>query len=145
MSHSHKHISKVVNNIEAGTILESPLHGFGLWANRDIEADEVLCVLDGQLIDYDKFESLTARRQDLPYIEWNAIEGDRILVRMFRTKYSFINHSRTPNCQVSQGEDSFIYVLALNEKIKAGNEMTIDYRREPLPLKYIDGHGRNYL
>jgi hypothetical protein len=145
MSHGHKRIPKAIDNIKLGTILESPIHGFGLWANRTIEAGEVLCILDGQLINYDEFDTLTSRRQDLPYIEWNAISGDRILVRMFRTKYSYINHSRTPNCHVLQGEDSFIYVLVLNETIKQGCEITIDYRNEPLPAKYISGHGRTYL
>jgi hypothetical protein len=145
MSHGHRKSPKAIDNIKVGTILESPLHGFGLWANRPIEAGEVLCILDGQLMNYDEFDALTSHRQDLPYIEWNAIGGDRILVRMFRTKYSYINHSRTPNCRVFQGEDGFIYVLALNERIKQGTELTLDYRSEPLPEKYIAGHGGSYL
>lgn len=145
MSHQHNKVVNAINNIVCGIILESPIHGFGLWANRDIESNEELCVLDGQLISYPEFELLTTKRRDLPYIEWNAVSNEQLLVRMFRTKYSYINHSRTPNCKVMQGEDSFIYVLTLSEAIKQGSEITIDYRVEPLPEKYISTHGKTYL
>lgn len=135
-------LPKPIDNIPKAVVGLSSLHGWGLFIGS-AKQDEVLCMLDGQLMDYSEFERLTRLRRDLPYIEWNAITREKILVRMFRTKYSYINHSRTPNCYVEIGEDSFVYVRALVDL--NNEELLLDYRFEPLPYAYIETHGRNYL
>lgn len=66
-----------------------------------------------------------------------------LLVRMFRTKYSFINHSRQPNCRVWM-QDGRLVVETLCA-IAPGQELTLDYCEEPLPPAYLAGHGATCL
>ena len=135
-------LPKPIDNIPSAVVLPSKLNGYGLFI-RQAKKNEVLCVLDGQLMDYAEFDRLTKLRRDLPYIEWNAVSKEKILVRMFRTKYSYINHSRTPNCFVEIGEDSFVYLKAKEDLLNV--ELLLDYRDEPLADAYIATHGRTYL
>lgn len=73
--------------------------------------------------------------------EWNAISKKDLLVRHLRTYYYFINHQFTPNGVVDL---SGLRVLALVD-IAPHVEITLDYSREPLPLKYLDMGGASYL
>ena len=71
-------------------------------------------------------------------MEWNAIEKDLLLVRPYRTKYSFINHNRTPNLIIKYNPlriESFKNILK-------DEELTLDYRKEPLPDEYIQNKGQ---
>ncbi len=79
-----------VDNIPGTAIKSSSLHGYGLFAERVIRKGTVLAILEGQKVDYN-FNAGMAR-----FIEWNAVGDGQILVRPYRTKYSFINHSRGP-------------------------------------------------
>ncbi|MGZ8256491.1 MAG: hypothetical protein ACXWTX_01840 [Gallionella sp.] len=142
MEQGKKKPPKPIDNIKSAVVLPSSLNGYGLFIGQ-AKKDEVLCVLDGQLIDYTEFDRLTKLRRDLPYIEWNAVSKEKILVRMFRTKYSYINHSRAPNCYVEIGEDSFVYLKAKFDLVNV--ELLLDYREEPLADAYIATHGRTYL
>ena len=125
----------VVDNIADTNIRESQVHGKGLFTNKAIKKGSVLCVLDGQVIEYNLYE-----KNELA-IEWNAIENDFLLVRPYRTKYSYINHSRTPNLEVTSWP---LKVIAIRD-ISEGEELLLDYRKEPLPQKYIESHGKTYL
>lgn len=74
-------------------------------------------------------------------MEWNCISPEFLLVRPFRTFYSLINHSRAPNLFVSQNPLSIVVSLA----IKKGDELFIDYRKEPLPENYFNSDENKYL
>lgn len=128
-------ISDAVDNLAFTVIKPSKIHGFGLFATQFIAEGTPLGTLDGQIIPeslHNKFE--------LTY-EWNAIEIGTLLVRPYRTKYSYINHHRTPNL-VLIGLP--IVVTALND-IKKGQELTLDYRKESLSQNYIETKGKYYL
>ncbi len=139
--------SNVLDTISNTRIAPSPIHGLGLWASVAMAPHTTLCALDGQLMDYAFYEQLVAGRSDLPFIEWNALPGDRLLVRFVRTKYSFINHSREPNCEVLAHSPASWGFLQLRtcKPIPSGGELLLDYRKEPLPSGYLAGHGSTYL
>lgn len=93
-----------INNIRQAEIRQSPIHGLGLFAAEPLGAGVTLCVLDGQRVPWDLY-SRTADKLAAPFIEWNALNPDLLLVRYFRTKYSYINHARQPNCVVRMVDD----------------------------------------
>ncbi len=117
----------VIDTCSAASVGWSTVHGLGLFANRDLAAQSMLLELDGQVVPLDEisFERVTAA-------EWNAIEAHALLVRYHPTKYGFINHGRTPNAVVDTPGRRVVTL----EAIRAGTEILLDYRREPLPPEY---------
>jgi SET domain-containing protein len=141
-------INEVLDNIPNTEILRSDIEGFGLFAEDHFAAKQILCNLDGQIIAWNKYDEILLRyikRLNISikelYTEWNAIDTDTLLVRFFRTKYSYINHSNTPNCAVKYHP---LRIETL-KYIKEGEELTLNYKKEPLRDKYLEGHGATYL
>lgn len=150
----------VLDNIPRGDIYPSHIHGYGLFANMDIPAGTVLCFMDGQIMNWHEYNrsvkliELFGINNDQPhplFLEWNCLgtgsgmpgpaDDTMLMVRPFRTKYSFVNHSRTPNCKIQYNP----LRLVSTKDIKQGEEFTFDYRTEPLPQEYYDEHGETYL
>jgi len=125
----------IIDNLKYSLISSSDIHGFGLFSNTNIQKNTVLGILDGQTIPWALHTKL-----DLT-LEWNAVDEEMLLVRPYRTKYSYINHSRNPNLVLLYNP---LRVSTLKD-IKNNNEMTLDYRNEPLPQEYIENKGKNYL
>ncbi len=130
--------SPYLRTIVCAEIRRSPIHGWGLFATRDIHELEILCLLDGQVVDWDSY---AATQQESPYgaatgaifTEWNALDQHTLLARALRTSYGYINHSRTPNLALRQAP----LVLMARSRIEAGQELTLDYRAEPLRDAYV--------
>lgn len=137
----------LIDNIPDTAIQRSDLHGLGLFSLKNLMAGVKLCDLDGQIVSYDLYDSQMRKPDyskqvvDNLFVEWNALPNNMLLARMFRTKYSYINHSRTPNCKLI-GYPPKLWSIA---DIETGEELTIDYREEPLPDLYKHGHGSTYL
>lgn len=98
-----------------------------------------MCMLDGQIVSRDSYDDAASGNHfhqfnDYLFMEWNALESNVLMVRPFRTKYSFINHSRSPNTILSRHP---LAALALHN-IHAGEELTLDYRKETLNKKYLN-------
>jgi SET domain-containing protein len=138
-----------IDNIHQGYIAPSQIHGLGLFAKTDIDQGDILCVLDGQVMSWSMYHHIQKNLQreiNPPYdqyifMEWNALDEETLLVRPFRTKYSYINHSRTPNVKIKKFP---LRLVAIND-IKTDEEITVDYRCEPLNYEYIKNHGSTYL
>lgn len=128
----------IVDNLPGTVIQPSRIHGNGLFAARDFATDTVLGTLDGQIVDWASFEAAERgnaygeHASDL-FMEWNALSDDTLLIRPFRTKYGFINHSRTPNIRLVHDP---LRVVAVRDTA-AGEELTLDYRCEPLRADYL--------
>ena len=128
----------IVDNIPGTEIQPSTVHGNGLFATRDFLAGEIIAALDGQVIDWASFDQIKSMQPygsdngDL-FMEWNALSPTTLLVRPFRTKYSFINHGRNPNVERIDNP----LRLATTTAIAAGSELFIDYRQEPLSTEYL--------
>ncbi len=113
----------------------SAIHGFGVFCEENIHKKEVLFKLFGEKINI-KDRELSSFKG-----EWNALSENLLLLREERTTYGFINHSKKPNCYINSSD---LTINALRN-IDIGEEILLDYREEPLPEKYKNGHGSTYL
>ena len=125
----------IIDNISQTYISHSSIHGFGLFANKNINADEKIGRIDGQLIDRKYIHHFRKSNKIYGYNEWTAISEDKLLARPFRTKYGYINHSRLPNIKL----DGF-NIITIRE-IQKDEEIFIDYRQEHLGKNYIGTKG----
>jgi len=142
--------SHTVQNIPHTEIRDSSVHGFGLFAIQTIPQGQVLAVLDGQIMSFDEYELLRVnlgrglgRLRLHFFMEWNALDGDRLLVRPLRTAYSYINHSTNPNIEAEIMERS-VTIRAIRQ-IEPDQELLLDYRKEPLPRGYFENPESVYL
>ena len=136
----------VIDNIKFTYIAESKIHGFGLFADKNLGSGTILCFLDGQVINWDHYDEMTrtinlGKYQDYIFMEWNALDTNTLLVRAFRTKYSYINHSSEPNVEVKYNP---IRIETIRE-IREGDEILIDYNKETLNQSYLDNQEKNFL
>lgn len=131
-------LEDVIDNIPGTTIAKSQVHGFGLFATTEIPKGKLLTTLDGQIVPWWLHE------ENLLTEEWNALPGRRVLVRPYKTKYYYINHSRTPNLTISRRQDESIDIITWC-RIAIAEELFLDYRNEPLSEGYLNGHGATYL
>ncbi|MGM0411470.1 MAG: SET domain-containing protein [Bacillota bacterium] len=140
--------NNVIDNVSFSYIKESSIHGLGLFASESIKAGTILGILDGQIIKWNEYENIVQKLENeisdidqYLFMEWNAVDEETLLVRPLRTKYSFINHSRTPNLEIVYNP---IRIVAISD-IKVHEEYLLDYRKEPLREEYLEGHGKKYL
>ena len=129
----------IIDNVKNTRIAPSEINGFGLFCLLPFKEASILTILDGQLVDCE----LVKRRGNVPW-EWNALPNNKILLRPYKTKYYYMNHSRTPNAKVLVNSDSQVCVLTMRDTLK-DEEITLDYRKEPLPEEYLLTHGATYL
>jgi SET domain-containing protein len=141
---------KIINNLPKTYIDNSKIHGKGLFALEIIKSNEILGYLDGQIISWEIYDEFIHTIKKLNneefdnfvfYDEWNALPNEKVMIRLFRTKYAFINHSRTPNIQIKYNP---LRIVALKDILK-GEELLIDYRKEQLREEYINGAGKQFL
>ncbi len=136
--------SSYLRTIACAEIKISSIHGWGLFATRDIHEAEILCILDGQIVDWASHEATRNAGRYGPatgaiFTEWNALDRKTLLARAFRTSYGYINHSRAPNLALRSPP----LTLVASCDIGAGQELTLDYRAEPLRDEYV--HDAGYL
>ena len=138
---------ETIDNIAGTEIRESKIHGLGLFATKHIPTGVMLCKLDGQVVEYDAYQQTKIRMNlnesalNSLFMEWNALSENKLLARMFRTKYSYINHSRLPNLKLIGSPPELWSV----DDIQVGAELLLNYRDEQLPKNYVSGHGATYL
>ena len=130
----------IIDNIPNTRIAESDIHGKGLFSMASIPTSAILAVLDGQLIPLSK-QHLVSTDICAAHCEWNAVSKDILLVRALRTKYSFINHSHNPNLRLEYNPLRIVVSRDLN----TGDELTLDYNKEPLPEQYLKLHSNHFL
>jgi len=140
--------SITLNTIAQTQIAESTLHGFGLFATEKINKDETLCLLDGQVVSKDAYANIkksidvtSLGYQNYFYMECNYIDENHILARLMRTKYSYINHGRDANVEVQHDP---IRIVCIKD-ILPGEELVIDYRKEPLGEAYLARPDKAFL
>ncbi len=129
----------IVDNIANTDIKKSQIHGYGLFSTNEIDGGTILCILDGQIVSWDSYDVFFSKNpfgqfNDYLFMEWNALDYNVLMVRPFRTKYSFINHSRTPNLILRRHPVTLMTLRHINP----GEELTIDYRKEPLRKEYLE-------
>lgn len=132
-------LAQALDTIPDTRIASSPIHGYGLFSCCLMPAGRLLAELDGQRVPWSLQRELGLCE------EWNALSPDWLLVRPYKTKYGFINHSRQPNARLELQPSGDRLRLYAATSIAEGEEITLDYRREPLPEDYLRRHGNSYL
>jgi hypothetical protein len=94
-------------NIE---ILESPIHGTGVFAREMIEVGE--------------WQYIYGYLSDIPTV-YGFEHSDRVWWEPF-APFRYLNHSNTPNCEVSSYDDDSTILTTLRD-LEEGEELTIDY------------------
>jgi hypothetical protein len=107
----------------------SGIHGCGLFANKKFEAGEI--VVDYNLFsDHYREDDYFNLSQEIIDRGWFlVIEGSRCLTTDTFSKFSYINHSRSPNCVWLRERR----IICAARVLKKDTELFIDYRIEPLP------------
>jgi len=138
----------VIDNISFSYISNSKIHGFGLFADSNIQKNTILGILDGQIMDWNNYDNLSDFLKNefniyknYIFMEWNALNNKTLLVRPFRTKYSYINHSENPNVTIKYNP---IRIETIR-KITKDEEILINYKNEPLKGDYLEGYGKSFL
>jgi uncharacterized protein len=105
-------------------VRESPLHGKGLFASRDIPWGVKIIEYRGELISDALAEKRIAEGADCIFELGDdanldgAVEGNEA---------RYINHARpSPNCFILR-DDGRIWVVARIEGVRKGEELTFDY------------------
>ncbi len=110
----------------------SEIHGRGVYATRDIAADEQIIEYVGELIDKDESGKRGTKQQERATKHGDAAVYIFNITKKYDLDGNFpwntarlINHSCDPNCEAwSKGRRIFIHAL---RDIKEGEELTFDY------------------
>ncbi|MEW6653483.1 MAG: SET domain-containing protein [Bacteroidota bacterium] len=113
-----------INCLEAK---ESDLHGKGLFTKVDIAEGDIICVIEGEVIDGDECERREEEENNV-YIFWN---GDNYIDTSNNTLLRHINHLCEPNCFVDDRNEHSLFLIA-DKDIRAGSELLIDYDYEEI-------------
>lgn len=104
-------------------------HGWGLFASKPFHMGETV-------IDYNPFPGSwrEARYSDLTehqisYGWYIMIDSERCMLADRWNKFSYMNHSRRPNCDLYQDKKTIV----AHRDISVGEELFIDYRLEVRP------------
>jgi SET domain-containing protein len=121
------HFTAIEDNAPSTHIKESCVEGVGLYASKDFKEGDLI-------LDYNLFSSswYKATYAELPeeHISKNwciMLDTSLCLTTDKVSKFSFINHSRTPNCDWVVRDR----VILANRKIFKDEELFIDYRMAP--------------
>ena len=125
----------LIETIPDTYLAPSSTQGRGLHTRRAWAKDEVLCVLDGQVVEANRYPVL------LTEMEWNALPDEMLLVRPLRTSYGFINHSADPNTEI----DADYRTIRAVRTIAAAEEITLDYAAQPVPEGYLERDDTDFL
>ncbi|MEK1888324.1 MAG: SET domain-containing protein [Phyllobacterium sp.] len=125
----------LIETISDTYVATSGLQGQGLFTRRAWEKDELLCVLDGQVVEASRYPVL------LTEMEWNALPAEMLLVRPLRTSYGFINHNFNPNLEIGMDYRTIRAIRA----IAAGEELTLDYAAQPVPDGYLQRDDTTFM
>lgn len=114
-------------------VRKSPIHGFGVFATRDIAAGTLLCTYDGELISGDEAARRSAgRSRENPHapIYIFELDADRFIDATdtgTENPARFINHSCDENCDAIFNALTQKIEIRAQRDIRAGEEISIDY------------------
>ena len=111
-------------------VLDSPIHGRGVFAARNIRKGETIIEYRGRRTTWDE-ASETDGDDDDPYHTFLfSLDDGRVIDAGVRGNAArFINHSCAPNCETFEDDDGRVYIAA-RRPIRAGEELSYDYHLE---------------
>ena len=110
-------------------VKESSVEGYGLFAAKDIKKDDL--VIDYRMFpkDWYKTRYVDLSEEQIRKNWYVMLNSEECIASDKWSKFSYINHSREPNCEWVLN----IHKIIANRDIKKDEELFIDYRAEPRP------------
>lgn len=110
-------------------VKESLIEGFGLFAAKDIKKNDL--VIDYRLFpkDWYKTRYVDLTEEQIRKNWYVMLSSEECITSDKWSKFSYINHSREPNCDWVMN----IHKIIANRDVKKDEELFIDYRTEPRP------------
>ncbi|WP_341744679.1 SET domain-containing protein [Azonexus hydrophilus] len=128
----------IINNLSWSEVRPSQIHGNGVFATEEIRRGWIIGRLDGQVMLWRDYIALFDGDQERQ-ADRTVLSTQHVQVRGLKTQFAFINHSADPNCAISiHGQHVYFHSI---RDIKAGEELTRDYRAEPTPASYQEAQG----
>ena len=110
-------------------VLESPIHGRGVFAARTIRKGETIIEYRGRRSTWE--EASEAEDDGDPYHTFLfSLDDGRVIDAGVRGNAArWINHSCAPNCETYEDDRGRVYIEA-RRTIRAGEELSYDYHLE---------------
>lgn len=113
----------------AWRVLQSPVHGRGVFAARTIRKGETVIEYRGKRMTWDEACEQPASDDADPYHTFLfSLDDGRVIDAAIRGNAArWINHSCAPNCVTHEDDAGRVFVAA-KRRIALGEELTYDYR-----------------
>ena len=111
-------------------VLDSPIHGRGVFAARSIRKGETIIEYRGRRTTWDEASETDGEDDDPFHTFLFSLDDGRVIDAGVRGNAArFINHSCAPNCETFEDDDGRVYIAA-RRSIRAGEELSYDYHLE---------------
>jgi len=111
-------------------VLDSPIHGRGVFAARNIRKGETIIEYRGRRTTWDEASETDGEDDDPFHTFLFSLDDGRVIDAGVRGNAArFINHSCAPNCETFEDDDGRVYIAA-RRSIRAGEELSYDYHLE---------------
>lgn len=105
------------------SVLESDLHGKGLFITTNIKEGSYITTIDGENIDANE----CVRRENEEDNVYIFYKNDNEYIDVSQNQLlRFLNHACDYNCDIDEDENGNLVLFAVTD-IPAGSELTIDY------------------
>jgi len=110
-------------------VRNSPIHGRGVFAGRDIAKGTRIVEYRGRRIGWDEAQALPDSDPDNPFHTFFfSLDDGRVIDAGQRGNAArWINHSCEPNCKTEEDEEGRVFIYAKRD-IREGEELAYDYR-----------------
>jgi SET domain-containing protein len=124
-------MSIIIDNDDAPFtyVKNSDVEGYGLFAAKNIKKNDL--VIDYRMFpkDWYKTRYIDLTEEQIRKNWYVMLNSEECITSDKWSKFSYINHSRTPNCDWVLS----IHKIIANRDIEKDEELFIDYRTEPRP------------
>lgn len=112
----------------AWRVLQSPIHGRGVFATRTIRKGETIIEYRGRRTSYEEACEGPDSDSDNPYHTFLfSLDDGRVIDASVRGNAArWINHSCAPNCDTYEDDGGRVFIEA-RRTIRAGEELAYDY------------------
>ena len=109
-------------------VLDSPIHGRGVFAARTIRKGETIIEYRGRRTSWEVASDAAADDGDPYHTFLFSLDDGRVIDAGVRGNAArWINHSCAPNCRTFEDDRGRVYVAA-RRTIRAGEELSYDYK-----------------
>ena len=109
-------------------VLDSPIHGRGVFAARAIRKGETIIEYRGRRTSWEEASDAAGGDGDPYHTFLFALDDGRVIDAGVRGNAArWINHSCAPNCKTYEDDRGRVYVAA-RRTIRAGEELSYDYK-----------------